>query len=204
MKQQHVSRSNAPAILILLAAALLSPAAKAELFISEYVEGSGFNKAIEIYNPGLDTIDLSSYELQLYSNGNPVPGVVEALSGTIGPGEAYVVANAQSSAAILAVADRVSGVAEFNGNDVVALLNGGAFVDVIGQIGVDPGLEWSSGGVGTQNETLRRKGVLCVGDTDFSDPFLPDAQWDGFPQDSFDGLGTHSVSCGVAPGPPLT
>ena len=32
-----------------------------ELFISEYVEGSRNNKALEIYNPTGSTIDLSQY-----------------------------------------------------------------------------------------------------------------------------------------------
>ena len=41
-------------------AILLAPAAHAELFISEYVEGWSNNKALEIYNPTGESIDLSS------------------------------------------------------------------------------------------------------------------------------------------------
>ena len=41
-----------------------------ELFISEYVEGSGNNKALEIYNPTANTIDLSEYIVIRYSNGS--------------------------------------------------------------------------------------------------------------------------------------
>ena len=40
-----------------------------ELFISEYVEGWSNNKAIEIYNPTANPIDLSEYMLIRYSNG---------------------------------------------------------------------------------------------------------------------------------------
>ncbi|HEX7224775.1 MAG TPA: hypothetical protein VF367_04260, partial [Candidatus Limnocylindria bacterium] len=42
-----------------------------DLFISEYIEGSSFNKAIEIYNGTGAAVDLAAagYTLQLYSNG---------------------------------------------------------------------------------------------------------------------------------------
>jgi len=40
-----------------------------ELFISEYLEGWGNNKALEIYNPTNATVDLSDYRLERYSNG---------------------------------------------------------------------------------------------------------------------------------------
>ena len=38
-------------------------------YISEYVEGSGNNKAIELVNPGAEAIDLSGYRVAVYSNG---------------------------------------------------------------------------------------------------------------------------------------
>ena len=40
-----------------------------ELFISEYVEGYANNKAIELYNPTSQAIDLSTYSLCRFSNG---------------------------------------------------------------------------------------------------------------------------------------
>ena len=40
-----------------------------ELFISEYVEGSGNNKAIEVYNPTGSSINLANYRLIRFSNG---------------------------------------------------------------------------------------------------------------------------------------
>ena len=43
------------------------------LFISEYVEGSGNNKVIELYNPTSDAIDLSNYALSRWSNGSTTP-----------------------------------------------------------------------------------------------------------------------------------
>jgi len=41
-----------------------------ELFISEYVEGTGNNKAIEIYNPTINSISLANYRLIRHDNGN--------------------------------------------------------------------------------------------------------------------------------------
>ena len=41
----------------------------ADLFISEYVEGSSNNKYIEIYNPTNEVIDLSAYAIDLNTNG---------------------------------------------------------------------------------------------------------------------------------------
>jgi len=43
-----------------------------KLFISEYVEGSANNKAVEIYNPTDEAVDLSLYTVKRYSNGSPV------------------------------------------------------------------------------------------------------------------------------------
>ena len=44
-----------------------------ELFFSEYVEGSGNNKALEIYNPTGNPINLGEYRMIRYSNGSLVP-----------------------------------------------------------------------------------------------------------------------------------
>ena len=61
-----------------------------DLFISEYVEGSYNNKAIELYNPTSDAIDLSNYALSRWSNGSQQP-LRTVLSGTIAANDAFVV-----------------------------------------------------------------------------------------------------------------
>ncbi len=40
----------------------------ADLIISEYIEGSGSNKAIELYNATGETVDLSKYTVEIYTN----------------------------------------------------------------------------------------------------------------------------------------
>ncbi|MCB1803905.1 MAG: isopeptide-forming domain-containing fimbrial protein, partial [Candidatus Competibacteraceae bacterium] len=56
---------------------------------------------------------------------------------------------------------------------------------------------WGSHQTSTADHTLRRLDTVCVGDTDSSNGFDPATEWDGFAQDSFGDLGTHSVSCGI-------
>ncbi len=62
-----------------------------ELFISEYIEGWNMNKAIEIFNPTDQSIDLSNYALSRWSNGGLTPQRT-TLEGTISPYQAFVVA----------------------------------------------------------------------------------------------------------------
>ena len=40
-----------------------------DLFFSEYIEGSSYNKALEIYNPTDSPVDLSNYQLWQIANG---------------------------------------------------------------------------------------------------------------------------------------
>lgn len=65
-----------------------------DLFISEYVEGWSNNKAIEIYNPTANSIDLSGYIIARASNGTAISAIQEKyavqLSGTIAPFDVYV------------------------------------------------------------------------------------------------------------------
>ena len=71
-------------------------------------------------------------------------------------------------------------------------------IDVIGQVGFDPGSEWGSGDTSTKDNTIRRQPSVCQGDTDETDAFDPSLEWDGFPKDTFDGLGAHTVGCAPA------
>jgi predicted extracellular nuclease len=41
-----------------------------EIFFSEYVEGSRNNKALEIYNPTNETVNLTQYRIVRWSNGS--------------------------------------------------------------------------------------------------------------------------------------
>jgi uncharacterized protein len=190
------------ASMIVVIPATPAHSASTELLISEYVEGSSLNKAIEIYNGTGAPVDLSTYTLELYSNGSATPSQDIELLGTLADGDVLVLAHASADPAILTVADVInSSVINFNGDDAVVLRNNGAVVDAFGQIGVDPGSEWPGGG---QDDTLRRTENVCAGDTNPTDAFDASLEWNAFASDTFDGLGAHTVSCDDPPPPPAT
>jgi predicted extracellular nuclease len=169
-------------------------AAIAELFFSEYIEGSSFNKALEIYNGTGAAVDLSTYTIELYSNGASSPSQSTTLSGILADGDVFVIAHPSAASGILSVADATNGsVVNFNGDDAVVLRNSGAVVDAFGQVGIDPGSEWGGGGL---NDTLRRSENVCAGDTNPDDVFNAAVEWVSFAEDTFNGLGAHSANCG--------
>jgi len=136
-----------------------------ELFISEYVEGSGNNKSIEIYNPTENAIDLSAYDLVRYSNGGTTPNAVNLGGAFIQPFSTYVVVldkrdpngtglEAPVDSALMLVADTflcpvydINKMMYFNGNDAVTLEkdNGATIVDIFARVGSpDPDNGWTN------------------------------------------------------------
>ncbi len=166
-----------------------------ELFISEYIEGSSNNKALEIFNGTGGSVNLTtgSYNVQMFFNGNASAGLTINLTGTVADGDVYVLAQASANATILAQADQTNGAGWFNGDDAVVLRKGTTVIDVIGQIGFDPGTEWGTGLASTFDNTLRRKVGVAAGDPLGSDAFDPAVEWDGFATDTFSGLGCHGI-----------
>jgi len=163
-------------------------AAPTDLIISEYIEGSSNNKALELYNGTGQSIDLGAdrYVLRMYFNGSTLPNSFP-LTGTIAAGGVFVVAPTNANATILATANQQTGSAWFNGDDAVVITKGLAntVVDSLGQVGVDPGTEWGTGLTSTADNTLRKKADVCVGDTNTGDAFDPSVAWDGFATDTF-------------------
>ena len=142
-----------------------------ELFISEYAEGSGNNKALEIYNPTSSTVDLSSYMVIRYSNGatsasaaNAIQltglvsahdvhvGVIEKLDPSGAGQEVAVSDSLQIRADAFYCPDyNTSNAWYFNGNDAVVLAKGSVndisnaiMVDVFGKVGEDPVGGWTN------------------------------------------------------------
>ena len=171
-----------------------------DLFFSEYVEGSSNNKALEIYNPTTSTINLSTYQVLLFSNGGTTPSnTLNFPSTTIAPGGVYVIANGNASAAILALADTLFGVTNFNGDDAIALMNGTDTLDIIGIVGNDPGTEWPVGTGSTLNNTLRRNATTQGGTKNWA---ISSTQWDVYPIDNIADLGAHTmIPCGASADP---
>ncbi|RYY45619.1 MAG: hypothetical protein EOO06_16180 [Chitinophagaceae bacterium] len=176
----------------------------ADLFISEYVEGTSNNKALEIFNGTTGTISLSNYSIKIYPNGNSTPNSTTALIGSLAPNASFVITNSSAAASLLAKADQTSANINFNGDDAVVLEKTGVGVlDIIGKIGNDPGSEWTIGAHTTMDATLRRKGSVNTGVTTNPPGTGPGAfttlvsEWDVFATDNYAGLGDHSLTPGV-------
>lgn len=173
--------------MIILAAALLGmgmasaqeqEVTYSDLIISEYVEGSSFNKAIEIYNGTGADVDLSAYTLQKQQDGDGDYGNALALSGTLASGVTYVIVNHQCKESdLLDQADlkSESQVVNFNGNDAVALFKGTEKIDEVGVFGSSE--DWG------KDVTLRR--IYGEGPTATYDP----SEWTEADKDDFSDVG---------------
>lgn len=167
-----------------------TPSSAANLFFTEYVEGSSYNKAVEIYNGSGSSVSLSGWSVQVFFNGGTSAGSTINLSGTLAAGDVYVIADDSSVSALTSVSDMLFSNSSWNGDDAVALVYSGTTVDVIGRIGQDPGSAWSANGVSTQDQTLRRKSTVTSGDSNGTDTFDPSVQWIAYSIDDFSNLGT--------------
>ena len=169
-----------------------------DLFFSEYIEGSGSNKALEIYNPTSAAINLANYKVELYNNGASSPNSTFTLSGSLAANDVFIIVNSSAAAAFKANADAENPVTNFNGDDAIALVNisKSTTLDIIGVIGQDgeaPGnSEWSVGSDGTANHTLVRMKTVQQGTTDWS---VGATQWLTFAQNTADSLGSHTSEC---------
>jgi predicted extracellular nuclease len=187
-----------------LLAAAPAAAQSTELFFSEYIEGSSNNKALEIYNGTGAPVNLAAdgYNVQMHFNGNPVATLTINLTGTVAAGDVYVLAQASADPIILAQADQTNGSGWFNGDDAVVLRHGTTVIDVIGQIGTDPGTEWGTGLTSTADNTLTRMAAITGGDPNGADAFDPSVEWLGFASNTFDALGCHPAHPCTPPPPP--
>lgn len=157
-----------------------------DLIISSYIEGSNWNKAIEFYNGTGKDVDLGYYSLRKQNNGTGNFSNDTRLSGTIKPGETYLLVHGSASAALRAKADTVmsddyTNVLSFNGNDAVALYHNGILTDLVGA--KDNPDYWG------QDITLIRKPEV----THPSATFLPD-EWETEATDYMDHTGHHTMT----------
>ena len=145
------------------------------LLISEYMEGTAYNDAIEVFNPTCREVDLSEYKIWKVSNGgqwgedatNSVP-----LQGFLAPGQVFVLCNKQFDMTLTTKCDYIAQTANginFDGDDAIALTHGTTVIDTVGQAGVNPGDSWTLlGSASTRQHTLRRKRHIVTGNTNWS------------------------------------
>ncbi len=163
-----------------------------ELFFSEYIEGAGNDKAIEIYNPNSSAIDLSAYSIELYPNGAVTPNTTFDFTGSLAAHAALVIASSTASANILSLADETSGVCNFNGNDALTLSKNGIAIDAIGEVGSNPGSFWSVGTGSTSDHTLVRKPNVSAPSLNWTEG---QNEWLSFSSGTISNLGIHDSDC---------
>lgn len=107
------------------------------ILISEYVEGSSNNRAIELYNKSDDKISLSSYSLAIYFRGNDKdnPTYNIKLEGEIKAKSTYVIAYNSDDSLLKSYANYFSDDLKFSGSQPVALLKNNKIIDIVGNVG---------------------------------------------------------------------
>lgn len=193
---------------LLFCFAFVSYGQMTDLIISEYGEGSGNNKYLEIYNGTGSSVDLSDYEIWRISDGGSWAEMTLSLSGTLINGEVYVISTNGSSPSpsgtILAEADLLDNIASFNGDDAIGLAKDilGTFtlIDVVGTDGADPGSGWNVAGTtsATANHTLVRKVDVCSPNTNWAasaGTTVVNSEWVVYASDTFTDLGSHTETC---------
>lgn len=164
-----------------------------KLIISEVVEGSGNNKAIELYNLGDKELDLSSYQLIL-SYSEEISYKI-SLEGKLSANETYVIANPSADQELISKANLVSEYLIFNGDQTIELKKGSKLLDIVGIKG------YYSGGW-YKDVTLARKAEYLIGRKTFDE-----YDWIRYNENNFKYIGTIEVSLtekDLLAGPKLT
>ena len=166
-----------------------------DLFISEYVEGSGKNRCLEFYNPAFQPINLTEdeYHIRIFFKGEDQPGSVIPLKGVINGHSTFVVCADESKEEVQSYADQLSAFDFFTGDDAVVLYKGEQVLDVIGQVGFDPGFSWRAGELSTKNKSLRRRVLVTKGQQNRD--FDLAGEWWAHDKNTFKGLGEHKCIC---------
>ncbi len=189
-----------------------------DLVFSEYIEGSSYNKALEIYNGTGAEVDLSNYVILQAANGGPYDEYTYWMSGTLANDEVIVFAHGSAAPEILEQADIIDNyVCNFNGDDFrglgkideeglypvlgpdgVTTVNM-SIVDMIGTYPDDPGTGWAIAGIAnaTLDHTIVRKPDVYEG-IHGNDEWpmaagtnADDSQWIVYDINTFDYLGFH-------------
>ncbi len=193
-----------PLVFAIIALIGLANAQEKSLFFSEYVEGSGNNKALEIYNPTAEPVDLDPYYVLRYSNGSSsfTSGGMVDLEGIIQPYSTFVLVNGQQTDSeispapdpeLQALADQLDdpypAPTYMNGNDAIALVistdgnppSSGNFtpIDLFGEIGLGDIMENGEGWSNIKDSVITYNANETQVQATITDYVVPDASDDG-------------------------
>ena len=107
---------------------------KNELIITTYLEGTGNNQCIEIYNYSDKEVKLNNYSINIYGTKDEIVSSVK-LTGILLPDKCCVIVNSKASLELLEKADIESDNLVFGGLEGIALAYKDTVIDVIGNIG---------------------------------------------------------------------
>lgn len=150
-----------------------------DLFISEYVEGTGNNKVLEIANFTGGPKNLNDYNLLISRNGGTNNSDISFTPNFIlNHGEVYIICHTGANTAIRAIANQTDNRVNFNGNDAVIIRNSSNdYIDVMGEVMID----WNFG----EDVTLRRRPLHGPNNVYHPSHFI------SYGIDTTDGLGWH-------------
>mgnify|MGYP001947857664 CR=1 FL=1 len=204
----EIYAANTAASLIAASAVENVPYDAPAVFFSEYIEGSGNNKALEIYNGTDATIELDEYRIAQTNNGSDWKYWHTFPAGaTLAAGDVWVLLNSDTDPLLVdfAVADEVLSYpspVHHNGDDARAIEYSPAGdslwykADVIGWPSFDPGSAWDVAGTSgaTKDHTLIRKTSVLVGNLDWAEAAgstVENSEWEVYASNTLEYLGEH-------------
>ncbi|PMJ89343.1 ExeM/NucH family extracellular endonuclease [Vibrio sp. 10N.261.55.A7] len=125
-------------LLALAVTSTVATPALSEVVISQYIEGSSYNKALEIANTGNTTVSLDNFQLAKSSNGGGSWDTKLPLTGRVIKAHDVLVLSHPSAGSEVQQKSHENNatVINFNGDDPVALLNSdGTVHDMLGEMG---------------------------------------------------------------------
>ncbi len=141
------------------------------LLLSQYVEGSGWTKAVEVWNCGSDPVNLGDYDICKYANGGTTSCASLTLSGgTLAAGDTWTVCHSSGSYGAGRCDQSASSSAlSFNGNDEIVLRDrndGNAILDRVGITGDSD--SWGANDTRHRTSCWKSDGTI----TDWDDYFV--------------------------------
>lgn len=154
-----------------------------EIFFSEYIEGTSFNKALEIINLTGENIDLEAeaYSIKKQSNGKGDWMGEVFLEGNILANETFIISNEAADISEITVKSnqlKTGAPLDFNGNDPIGLFKDGELIDIIGK--------HSNSEDFAKDQTLRRKQSISEPSLEYNSE-----EWEVFEMNTVDGLGSY-------------
>jgi hypothetical protein len=168
------------------------------IFMSEYVQDTLGNCAIELYNPTNSTVNLNHYYISATQNSSiSYPPLQYALTGTVAPFHTFVIVNSEApSSTLRSKANQLIKNFNFNGKNAIMLeysTNIGVLLDKIGDYTIpftDSG--WVVGTGSTRNHDLVRLKTVNQGNVQWASAQY---EWKVYPMDTYTNLGWDSSFC---------